>query len=110
MRWSLATMSDARRKLLEKKKRLKEQLADLEKQETEQRRKDDRMRAQLAGRAVLDHAKANPEFAAALRGILDASISARRDRELFDLAEKPDQNGPARPEIHVGLRRAGESG
>lgn len=103
-------MSDARRKLLEKKKRLKEQLAELEKQEAEQRRKDDRTRALLAGRAVLDHAKADLEFAAVLRSILDASISAKRDRELFDLAERPTQTGPARPEIHVGLRRAGESG
>lgn len=108
--WSLAKMNDTRRRLLEKKKRLKEQLAELERQDAEQKRKEDRQRAQLAGRAVLSYAAANPEFAAALRGILDASLSVKRDRELFDLGEKPAQSGPARPEIHVGLRRAGESG
>ncbi len=44
-----------------------------------------RRRAVLAGYAVLNHAKADPQFAAILRGILDASISEKRDRELLGL-------------------------
>jgi hypothetical protein len=57
------------------------------------KRKDDRKRAELAGKAVLNYAKADPRFAAALRGILDGAISAKRDRELLGLpVDKPLEN------------------
>lgn len=57
------------------------------------KRKDDRKRAQLAGRAVLDYAKADPRFAATLRVILDAATSRKRDRELLGLpVDKPLEN------------------
>ena len=48
-------------------------------------RETERRRAELAGEAVLRFAKADPQFAAVLRDILDASITGRRDRELLDL-------------------------
>ena len=45
----------------------------------------ERRRAELAGEAVLKVARTDPQFAAMLRDILNASITGRRNRELFDL-------------------------
>ena len=102
-------ISDAQQRLLERKKRLVDQLADLERQVAELRRRDDRRRAELAGKAVLKHAKTNPQFAAILRGILDASISVKRDRDLFDLDDEIVEPSPVRREILVGTPQAARS-
>lgn len=102
-------ISDAQQRLLERRQRLVEQLAELEKQVVEQRRKDNRRRAELAGKAVLRYAESNPHFAEILRGILDTSISAKRDRDLFDLESEPAdpaEPNPERREILVGVRQA----
>lgn len=103
-------MSDARQRLLERRKRLEEQLAELDRREALQKRRDDRKRAELAGTAVLAHAKTDPHFAAIFRSILDGSVLSKRDRALFGLGEAqsapaPNQN---RPEIRLELRQRGE--
>jgi hypothetical protein len=57
------------------------------------KRKDERRRAELAGKAVLSYAKADPRFAATLRGILDTAIQEERHRKLLGLpVEKPLEN------------------
>ena len=102
-------MSDAQQRLLERKKRLVEQIAELDKQVAELRRRDDRRRAELAGKAVLRYAQDNPQFSAILRGILDTSVVQKRDRDLFELEDQPPEPTPIRREILVGVRQAVKS-
>jgi hypothetical protein len=67
-------------------------------------RKDERKRAELAGRAVLSRAKADPRFAATLRSILDASIQEERHRKLLGLpVEKPLENPLRSRDAQLGI-------
>jgi hypothetical protein len=79
-------MKDRRQQLLEKKKRLEQQLKELDERESGRKQNDDLKRAQLAGKAMLKHAKIDPQFAATLRNILDRSVSGKRNRQLLDLS------------------------
>ena len=54
-------------------------------------RKRDTRRKIIAGGAALAEASANPDFAAALQGVLARRVTADRNRELFEL------DGPASP-------------
>jgi transposase len=91
-------MNDRRQRLLERKKRLEQQLKELDEREARQKQKNDPKRAQVAGRAVLKHAKNDPQFAATLRDILDTLVTGKRNRKLFDL---PGDRPPAEGEGQV---------
>lgn len=82
-------MADEKDRLLARKKDIEQRLAAIEKAERKQREKQDKRRAELAGQAVLKHARKDEAFARQLRTILDTEISGVRLRALFDLPGKP---------------------
>lgn len=79
-------MGDDRARLLARKAKIEEQLAQLAKAEARKREQDQQRRSVLAGRIVLDHATRDEAFGRMLMGILDQAITAPRDRALFGLA------------------------
>lgn len=87
-------MADEKQKLLARKKRIDERLAAIEKAERRQREKDDKRRAELAGKAVLKQARKDEAFARQLRTILDVQITGVRQRTLFDLPDRPNAQEP----------------
>jgi hypothetical protein len=90
-------MADDKDKLLARKKDIEERLAAIEKAEREQREQQEKRRAELAGRAVLKHARKDEAFARQLRTILDTEITGVRLRALFDLPSKDDAASPPKP-------------
>jgi hypothetical protein len=86
-------MNQEKERLLARKARIEERLAAIEEAEARRRERDDKRKADLAGRAVLRRARKDKEFAGRLRGILDAEITGARNRALFDLPPKP-ADGP----------------
>ena len=76
-------MRDDRARLLARKARIEEQLAQLAKAEAMKREQDQKRRTLLAGRIVLDHATKDDAFGRVLMDILDRAITAPRDRALF---------------------------
>jgi hypothetical protein len=88
-------MNNRRQQLLERKKRLEQQLKELDEREARQKQKNDPRRAQVAGKAVLKHAKNDPQFAETLQRILNRLVSGKRNRQLFDL---PGDRPPAEDE------------
>ena len=87
-------MSQEKERLLARKQKIEQRLADLEKEAARRREKDEERKAALAGRAVLKHARGDADFAARLRAVLDAEITGVRQRALFDL---PARSAAARP-------------
>lgn len=94
-----------RDRLLARKDKLEAKLAALEKREAEKRKKDEAKRAELAGRAVLKRANADPGFAAELRAVLERTVTGRRNRALFDL----EGDRPARG-TEAGAQKTSETG
>lgn len=87
-------MADEKERLLARKKDIEQRLAAIEKAEQKKREEQEKRKAELAGRAVLKHARKDETFARQLRAILDAEITGVRLRALFDL---PDKRGPVPP-------------
>lgn len=85
-------MADKKERLLARKREIEKRLAELAKAEQRQREKQDKRRAELAGQAVLKHARQDAAFADKLRSILDAQISGARLRALFDLPDRKSGN------------------
>jgi hypothetical protein len=83
-------MSQEKDRLLARKARIEARLAAIDQAESKKREKDDRRKADLAGRAVLTRARKDKAFAARLREVLDAEIAGARNRALFDLPAKAD--------------------
>jgi hypothetical protein len=82
-------MADEKERLLARKKDIENRLAEIEKAEQNKREKQEKRRAELAGRAVLKHARKDEAFGRQLRAILDSEIAGARLRALFDLPVKP---------------------
>lgn len=82
-------MAVEKERLLARKQDIEKRLAEIEKADRKQREKQDKRRAELAGQAVLKHARKDEAFARQLRTILDAEITGVRMRALFDLPAKP---------------------
>ena len=68
--------SRRKQRLLARKEKIEQRLAAIRKPEERRREKDEKRKAELAGRAVLRHAAKDERFAAELRAILDAEITA----------------------------------
>ena len=83
-------MADEKERLLARKQEIEARLAAIEKAERKQREQQEKRRAELAGQAVLKHARKDEAFARQLRSILDAEITGVRLRALFDLPAKPE--------------------
>jgi hypothetical protein len=90
-------MADDKEKLLARKKDIEERLAAIEKAEREQREQREKRRAEIAGRAVLKHARKDETFARQLRTILDAEITGVRMRALFDLPSTEEIGSASKP-------------
>lgn len=91
-------MADEKEKLLARKQEIEARLAAIEKAERKQREQQEKRRAELAGQAILKHARKDEAFARQLRTILDAEITGARMRALFDLPAKPEAaSGPKPP-------------
>ncbi|MFW6027319.1 MAG: hypothetical protein ACOC91_00780 [bacterium] len=90
-------MAEEKQKLLARRKRIDERLAAIEKAERRKREQDDKRRAELAGKAVLKHARKDEAFGRQLRSILAAEITGVRQRKLFDLPERTKSNQPESP-------------
>ncbi|HUF79695.1 MAG TPA: hypothetical protein VMN03_01055 [Burkholderiales bacterium] len=78
-------MADEKERLLARKQEIEARLAAIENAERKQREQQEKRRAELAGQAVLKHARKDEAFARQLRTILDAEITGVRLRALFDL-------------------------
>ena len=78
-------MSEEKQRLLARKEKIERRLAAIEEAETRRREKDEKRKAELAGRAVLGRAAKDERFAAELRAILDAEVTAGAARALFGL-------------------------
>ena len=78
-------MSQEKERLLARKEKIERRLSDLDKAEAQRRERDEKRKAELAGRAVLARARKDQDFAGRLRAVLDAEITAVRARALFDL-------------------------
>ena len=65
-------------------------LNQLEAREKSKERKRDTRRKVIAGAYALEHCEFDPAFKATLFGLLDQYVERAADRELFDLAAKPD--------------------
>jgi hypothetical protein len=78
-------MSEEKQRLLARKEKIEQRLAAIEEAETRRREKDEKRKAELAGRAVLRRAAKDERFAAELRAILDAEVTAASARALFGL-------------------------
>jgi hypothetical protein len=78
-------MSEEKQRLLARKEKIERRLAAIEEAETRRREKDEKRKAELAGRAVLRRAAKDERFAAELRAVLDAEIAAAAARALFSL-------------------------
>jgi hypothetical protein len=91
-------MSEEKQRLLARKEKIEQRLAALQEAEERRREKDERRKAELAGRAVLRHAARDERFAAELRAILDSQIAAASARALFGLppAGAPSSARPPR--------------
>lgn len=76
-------MVDDRARLLARKARIEERLAQLAKADARKREDDHKRRTLLAGRVVLDHATRDEEFGRTLMGLLDQALTSHRDRSLF---------------------------
>ena len=87
-------MADERERLLARKKDIEKRLAEIEKAEQKKREKQEKRRAELAGHAVLKHARKDEAFGRQLRAILDSEIAGARLRALFNL---PVKSSPASP-------------
>lgn len=81
-------MADEKERLLTRKKDIEKRLAEIEKAEQKKREQQEKRRAELAGRAVLKHARKDEAFGRQLQAILDAEIAGARLRALFDLPVK----------------------
>jgi hypothetical protein len=109
-------MSEEKQRLLARKEKIERRLAAIQETEERRRKKDEQRKAELAGRAVLKHALKDERFAAELRGILDAEVTAAAARALFGLpagASSPErsktrsgnsrqQKSPAAAQPHSG--------
>ena len=103
-------MRDDRARLLAKKARIEEQLAQLAKAEARKREEDQKRRTMLAGRIVLDHATKDEEFGRVLMGILDQTITAPRDRALFAFgSEKAGEAEEGRGQMQTEVPGEGAS-
>ena len=108
-------MSQEKERLLARKEKIEQRLADLEKAESRRREKDEERKAVLAGRAVLARARKDQDFAGRLRLVFEAEITGARARALFGLphgkgsasakagmpeagAGQADTAGPAQPD------------
>lgn len=90
-------MADEKEKLLARKQEIEARLAAIEKAERKQREQQEKRRAELAGQAILKHARKDEAFARQLRTILDAEITGVRTRALFDLPAKPEATSGPKP-------------
>lgn len=63
--------------------------------EKEAARRNNARRQALAGRIVLEHSAKDEAFSSQLTALLDAALTAEKDRALFDLPSKPADQ-PAR--------------
>ena len=79
-------MSEEKQRLLARKEKIEQRLAAIQEAGRRRREKDEKRKAELAGRAVLRRAAKDERFAAELRAILDAEIAAAAARALFGLA------------------------
>lgn len=82
------TKNERLAELLEKERRLKEQIARIESQQKAKDRKADTRRKILIGSAVLSKVKAGRWSEQQLRDLVDSELTADRDRVLFDLPPK----------------------
>jgi hypothetical protein len=98
-------MSEEKQRLLARKEKIEQRLAAIEEAETRRLEKDERRKAELAGRAVLRRAAKDERFAAELRAILDAEIAAAAARALFGLPPSA-----ASSSARSGRPRSGNSG
>ena len=96
-------MSEEKQRLLARKEKIEQRLAAIQEAEERRREKDEKRKAELAGRAVLRHAAKDERFAAELRAILDAGIAAAAARALFGLP-------PAGASSSARSPRSGNSG
>jgi hypothetical protein len=97
-------MSEEKQRLLARKEKIERRLAAIEEAETRRREKDEKRKAELAGQAVLRRAANDERFAAELRAILDAEVTAAAARALFDLPP----SGPSTARSRAS--RSGNSG
>lgn len=70
--------------IAEQKAELAKKLADLDRQEKEQREKQER----IAGRVVMQAAESDPTFNSQLHALLDKHLTGKRDRAAFSLPPK----------------------
>src|SRR5690606_18077329 len=85
-------MAAEKDRLLARKQDIERRLAEIEKAEKKKREKHEQRRAELAGRAVLKHARKDEELRRKLHAILDAEITGARLRALFDLPPKSSRS------------------
>lgn len=90
-------MAGDKERLLARKRDIEARLAAIDKAEREQREKQEKRRAELAGQAVLKRARKDESFARQLQTILDTEITGMRLRALFDLPRKNEAAPSAKP-------------
>jgi hypothetical protein len=93
-------MSEEKQRLLARKEKIEKRLAAIQETEERRRKKDEQRKAELAGRAVLGRAAKDERFAAELRAILEAEITAASARALFGLPA--GASSPARSKARSG--------
>lgn len=74
-----------------RRKKLAEDIARLKAAEKERQRKRDTEQRLIVGRAVIEHAQKNPDFARQIAGILDAGVTRADERKtVADLMSPSD--------------------
>ena len=97
-------MSQEKERLLARRQKIEQRLAAIQEAEERRREKDERRKAELAGRAVLKHAARDERFAAELRAILDSQIAAASARALFGLPPAGAPSASVRVRTRVSNR------